>query len=632
MIQSMKKLTFLIYYKEYDQFLKSLQSLGVMHIQESNNKDVVDRLQTTDEIREKEDNIKSVQNVIAALTKLVGNKVDLSKEGNPIAALQYIVLYDSILDSISVNTAELQRYQRDYDILLPWGTFDRSKVAALEERGLKLSFYQATNNNFFNKHPEYADGIVSKVKKNVYFVHYDYADSEETVPALQIQLPEKSLEECIQRINELNDSLMALEEQKMELAMSHLADIIAYEKQLANELEIAKAQHSTSLAADKKIMVLEGWYPETSEIEIQEFLEKENKYYEVREPIDTDVVPIKFGNDPYSRMFERLTKMYGFPCYNEWDPTPIVAPFFTLFFAICMGDAGYGIVIALYGLLGMAGKTKKVPIIGEMLDGCESMICALGVATTVIGFFLGTFFGINIVNAGWISPDNALGAVLTWLQGNVPGTSYSIQMAAAIAIGVFHICLAMVVKAMLFTKKEGFASQISTWGWVLLIVGGVIFGVLALVLGLPEDVTKMILIVIGGVSAIAIFLLNNVGRLAKSPVTGIIINPLAGLYDTYNMASGLMGDVLSYIRLYALCLAGGMLGGAFNMIGDMVGQNGGFAIVGAVVIYIIGHIFNLLMSAISAFVHPLRLNFVEYFKNAGYEGKGVGYKPFKNND
>lgn len=632
MIQSMKKLTFLIYYKEYDQFLKSLQSLGVMHIQESNDKDVVDRLQTTDEIREKEDNIKSVQNVIAALTKLVGNKVDLSKEGNPIAALQYIVLYDSILDSISVNTAELQRYQRDYDVLLPWGTFDRSKVAALEERGLKLSFYQATSSNFFNKHPEYADGIVSKVKKNVYFVHYDYADSEETVPALQIQLPEKSLEECIQRINELNDSLMALEEQKMELAMSHLADIIAYEKQLANELAIAKAQHSTSLAADKKIMVLEGWYPETMESVIQEFLNKENKYYEVREPIDTDVVPIKFGNDPYSRMFERLTKMYGFPCYNEWDPTPIVAPFFTLFFAICMGDAGYGILIALYGLLGMAGKTKKVPIIGEMLDGCESMICALGVATTVIGFFLGTFFGINIVDAGWISPDNALGAVLTWLQGDVPGTSYSIQMAAAIVIGVFHICLAMVVKAMLFTKKEGFASQISTWGWVLLIVGGVIFGVLALVLGLPEDVTKLVLIIIGGVSAIAIFLLNNVGRLAKSPVTGIIVNPLAGLYDTYNMASGLMGDVLSYIRLYALCLAGGMLGGAFNMIGDMVGQNGGFAIVGAVVIYIIGHIFNLLMSAISAFVHPLRLNFVEYFKNAGYEGKGVGYKPFKNND
>jgi V/A-type H+-transporting ATPase subunit I len=118
-------------------------------------------------------------------------------------------------------------------------------------------------------------------------------------------------------------------------------------------------------------------------------------------------------------------------------------------------------------------------------------------------------------------------------------------------------------------------------------------------------------------------------RLVSKPVLGIILNPLAGLYDTYNMASGLLGDILSYIRLYALCLAGGMLGGAFNMIGDMVGADGGAMIIPAVIIYVIGHIFNLLMSAISAFVHPLRLNFVEYFKNAGFDGKGTGYNPYK---
>lgn len=189
--------------------------------------------------------------------------------------------------------------------------------------------------------------------------------------------------------------------------------------------------------------------------------------------------------------------------------------------------------------------------------------------------------------------------------------------------------LAMIINAALFTKKEGFASQISTWGWVLLLVGGVITGVLGLAGALSQDMMTIVLIAIGGVAALAIYILNNVGRLAKSPLKGILINPLAGLYDTYNMASGLMGDILSYIRLYALCLAGGMLGGAFNMIGDMVSDAAGWAIPFAVIIYIVGHIFNLLMSAISAFVHPLRLNFVEYFKNAGYEGKGVGYKPFE---
>ncbi len=96
------------------------------------------------------------------------------------------------------------------------------------------------------------------------------------------------------------------------------------------------------------------------------------------------------------------------------------------------------------------------------------------------------------------------------------------------------------------------------------------------------------------------------------------------------MASGLLGDVLSYVRLYALCLAGGALGSAFNTIGDMIAGNGGLlAVCGAVLVYFIGHVLNLLLSAISAFVHPLRLNFVEYFKNSGYEGRGTGYEPLK---
>jgi V/A-type H+-transporting ATPase subunit I len=266
-----------------------------------------------------------------------------------------------------------------------------------------------------------------------------------------------------------------------------------------------------------------------------------------------------------------------------------------------------------------------------MLEGCGPMICSLGIATTVIGFFLGTFFGINIVEAGWIPETTVLGKVLAWLQGNVPGTTYSIQMAAAICIGVFHICLAMVIKAIVYTKKEGFKSQISTWGWCLLIIGGVIVGVLALTGTFNQQTTIIVLIAIGAISALAIYFLNNIDRLVSKPIAGLIVNPLAGLYDTYNKASGLMGDVLSYIRLYALCLAGGMLGGAFNMIGDMVrGDEGSILLlIPALLIYVIGHLFNLLMSAISAFVHPLRLNFVEYFKNSGYDGKGQAYNPFE---
>ena len=207
----------------------------------------------------------------------------------------------------------------------------------------------------------------------------------------------------------------------------------------------------------------------------------------------------------------------------------------------------------------------------------------------------------------------------------VGGSTYALQMVLALRIGVFHICLAMVIKAVLYTKRFGFKENISTWGWLVLILGGIITAVIAMLGILPEQAVKVIVIVLGVVSCLGIFIFNKPGR---NP----LINIGAGLWDTYNMATGILGDVLSYIRLYALGLAGGMLGGAFNNLGSMVlGNDPTWQWLPFVIILLFGHVLNLLMSCLGAFVHPLRLTFVEYFKNSGYEGKGVKYNPLSNN-
>ena len=140
---------------------------------------------------------------------------------------------------------------------------------------------------------------------------------------------------------------------------------------------------------------------------------------------------------------------------------------------------------------------------------------------------------------------------------------------------------------------------------------------------LPTNIVNYTLIGIGAISALGIFIFNKPGR---NP----LINVGAGLWDTYQMSTGLLGDVLSYIRLYALGLAGGMLGAAFNQLGAQVmGENPNVGtIIGFVLIVTFGHVLNLLMACLGAFVHPLRLSFVEYFKNSGYEGSGKLYKPF----
>ena len=187
----------------------------------------------------------------------------------------------------------------------------------------------------------------------------------------------------------------------------------------------------------------------------------------------------------------------------------------------------------------------------------------------------------------------------------------------------------MTVKAIGYTLRFGFRQTVSAWGWLLLIVGGIVAAFLGIGGLISPEVLKWVIIGIGGISALGIYIFNTPG---KNPISNIG----SGLWDTYNMATGILGDVLSYIRLYALGLAGGMLGQAFNILADMIVKDGFSAInwLPFLLIILFGHILNIAMSSLGAFVHPLRLTFVEYFKNAGYEGKGNEYNPLtkeKNN-
>ena len=328
-----------------------------------------------------------------------------------------------------------------------------------------------------------------------------------------------------------------------------------------------------------------------------------------------DNPPIKIRNNWFARNFEVLTGMYGLPSYGEFDPTPILAPFFLLFFSMCMGDAGYGIILIIAGLV------LKYKMGGSSLGKMHRLVTFLGVGTLIVGLFMGTFFGINLLQAEWTPSWLKAICVDGWFpEGKIAG--FPAQMVMAVGIGVFHICLAMIVKTIGFTKRFGFKNTVGTWGWTLLIVGGIILAVLGTMEWLGGEALKWAVIALAVISGLAIFPFNTPGR---NP----LVNIGSGLWDTYNMVTGLLGDVLSYIRLYALGLAGGMLGNAFNLMGGMIlnipvpGVNWVFCIV----ILIFGHVLNLAMACLGAFVHPLRLTFVEYFKNSGYEGTGTAYRP-----
>ena len=580
MITQMKKYTFLVFHREYEAFLEQLRDLGVVHV------------------TEKAAGMADDAHLQELLAK-ADNARKLIAQGAP----------DQLLNEKAALEQRIAATQKEAEKMAVWGDFSAERMEQLKAAGYTLRYFTCPKKNF----DEQFGIIVAEQGSTLYFVQVNN-DGEAPEGCQEQYLNAKSAADLQKDVEGLNGLLVA-QNARIELwAKENIPALENELKQLQEQIDWKRVTLNTDSEADGSLKILEGFCPIDQVPALDAVLEKQEVYYQAENPTAEDNTPIKLRNNKFTQLFESLTGMYGWPNYGEFDPTPILAPFFLLFFAMCMGDCGYGILLMIIGVL-IAKKKLNI----EMFDGLGPIITVLGVGTTVVGFFLGTFMGIDLYQAEWVP--QALKSVM--IKGEVMG--YDIQMVLALCIGVFHICLAMVVKAICYTKQFGFKENIATWGWTLLIVGGLLVAILGMTV-LPAAVFKGAIIAVGVVSALAIYIFNTPGR---NP----LINIGAGLWETYNMATGILGDVLSYIRLYALGLAGGMLGAAFNNLGLMVmgGSTEGatWQWLPFVLILVLGHVLNLAMSALGAFVHPLRLSFVEYFKNAGYEGKGTLYKPFK---
>ena len=580
MITQMKKYTFLVFHREYEAFLEQLRDLGVVHV------------------TEKAAGMADDAHLQELLAK-ADNARKLIAQGAP----------DQLLNEKAALEQRIAATQKEADKMAIWGDFSAERMEQLKAAGYTLRYFTCPKKIF----QEEWGIVVAEQGAMVYFVQVNN-ENEAPEGSQEQYLNQKSAADLQKDVEGLNGLLVA-QNARIELwAKENIPALENELKQLQEQIDWKRVTLNTDSEADGSLKILEGFCPIDQVPALDAVLEKQEVYYQAEDPTAEDNTPIKLRNNKFTQLFESLTGMYGWPNYGEFDPTPILAPFFLLFFAMCMGDCGYGILLMIIGVL-IAKKKLNI----AMFDGLGPIITVLGVGTTVVGFFLGTFMGIDLYNAEWMP--QALKSVM--IKGEVMG--YDIQMVLALCIGVFHICLAMVVKAICYTKQFGFKENIATWGWTLLIVGGLLVAILGMTI-LPAAVFKWAIIAVGTVSALAIYIFNTPGR---NP----LINIGAGLWDTYNMATGILGDVLSYIRLYALGLAGGMLGAAFNNLGLMVmgGSTEGatWQWLPFVLILVLGHVLNLAMSALGAFVHPLRLSFVEYFKNAGYEGKGTLYKPFK---
>ncbi len=615
MIEKMRKYSFFTFEPEYESFLQTLKKLGVVHIKNNTDPGQIEHFKEIEETQSDISRLLSRLNGIKSNYPLAKDQSPdeiphpAVKEGETGSYDAYVAAFDRIDRQIKEHQKELDRLHAQQRDLETWGDFDPTLIEKLKESGHFLHFWTVMKTQYNPDWEELYDAqIIDEAGRSVYFVTVDATDA---VPDLEfaepISLPKGvSLSSLKVKEETLKKDILSLRDSQAYLAF-HAEALKAKRVELENTYRMDNALLQGVRLYDNKLVVLEGWVPDPKAPAMEAALSADNVVFEEMafNPKEEDV-PVVLKNNRFVRVFEPLVKMFSLPNYNEFDPTAFIAPFFMLFFGMCFGDSGYGL---LYLLLATYIKTK----VGASWKPFVELFQWLSLAGLVIGFFSGSFFGIALVEVPFLQK----------IKGFF--ISQNNMMIIALALGFVHILFAKFVSAFKVKKQEGLTHSLHEFAWPLLIVFlAVLFGLPFLNIAIPKPVEYVLWGLVAVCIALA-FLLNMPGK-------NIFANIGNGLWTTYGVASGLLGDTLSYIRLFAIGLTGSILGSVFNTLAATVTE--GMPWYGAIplgaVILILGHGINIGLTTISALVHPIRLIYVEYFNNSNYEGGGKPYEPLKN--
>jgi V/A-type H+-transporting ATPase subunit I len=412
--------------------------------------------------------------------------------------------------------------------------------------------------------------------------------------------PENEINKLESRISHLEEDIRSIENEAKNLSKYVPELELVYEYLNNKKLRIISSENF--LKTDK-VNLIQGYIPTDMADKFKEIVRSvlQNIYYlEIKdaEPGDPNV-PILLRNSKFASTFESLTAMYALPRYNEIDPTPYLAPFYLLFFGMMGADIGYGIIM----LIGTIYALKKFNL-SESTRRFVGFFYYLSFSVILWGVLYGSIFGGIIPMKGLFNP----------------AEDYNTLLVLSIIFGLIHIYFALGLKAYLSIRDGNIKDAIFDVGfWYMALTGGIVF-LLSMIATLPPilKTAAAIVAVLGMLGIVA-----TGGRSS----TGIGARLGGGIYSLYGISS-YVGDFVSYSRLMALGLSGGFIAGAINMMAGMLAEKGILGIIFAVVVFIIGQIFNLGLSLLGAYVHTIRLTFVEFFGKF-YEGGGNGFNVFR---
>ena len=638
MIEKMQKVSIVVLDREREEALKSLRKLGLVHLEPLEGSS--EKLSAYKEALSNAVVSESILGEVK-LPKEKGRKAVLTLSNENAVKLCAEIVQDAdrkkqLLDEISADVAELDRFTL-------WGSVNVEDFAYLKEKGIALKLYEVPASKYLEIDESINTVLVNNDKKNVRFLLIGDERPANLLPeAFEVPFPRCSTVALEKEIEAYKKEIAKIEENKIEKAV-YLSAIKDFKKKLEYDIEFENVnagmgrEDSKSDSSENGLAWIQGYVPELNMEEFKNFAKENDWAVAWQEPENPDEVPTKLKNNKIVSMIYPLTDFLGtVPGYAEYDISGWFLLFFTIFFGMIFGDGGYGLLVtAAFVIMTLVNvvKGKKVPAL-------YPLAILLGVATAVWGMVTCTWFGLDVkylpdwlVNLSIPQISNAC-KDQTWMPFWCEGTGVEgLTTDKFLMIWCFSLALVQLsvahIKAIFRNIKSlkalgDFGSMIQLWGMLyvvlMMVVDGDIFNLGVVIGGIPVGMVCVGLVAVGFV--LSFIFANYEGNIVESIMSSVknIISVLLGVVNVFS-------DIVSYIRLWAVGLAGAAISETVNqMAGPMLGHF--ILFIAAIALLVFGHGLNMILNLLSVIVHGVRLNTLEFSTHLGMSWSGFKYAPF----
>lgn len=613
MIEPMKKVAVLMSAASREPSLENLRRLGVMHLQPSELPSSPSTLVGEgDERLHLEENLRLLRDALALVS--VGSAIPphspFSKWGSELlsaqSAAEGLALASELLAlhyDLSHGASELAALRRQRDEQAVLGRFNPQDILTLREAGVFIRFYACSRRDWKTHSGRSGVERIAAKGSTVYLALIS-RNKPERLPLPEVALPDFSLDELEARIA-ASEQARADRQARFETLATQASRLCASQLYFRNALCLAQAR--ARLGDDERVIGLQGFCPTARIAQLSAQAVKNGWGLVVTDPTDQDPVPTLLRNSRFAALFQPVMDFLRvLPGYREFDTNGVFLIFFTLFFAIILGDAGYGLLL----FAATFAVSRRVPALPRPTI---QLFYALAAATVVWGALNGLWFGVPQL----AELPGLRNLVIPALNAFAVGNETTV-IRLCLTLGAIHLTLAHLWAA----GRRRSLQSLADLGWML-VTWAAWVAALQVLTG-DGDLNVAGVLAVSGLAGVTLFGEQTGGGLACGVGRGVLNLPLNLL-----TAISSFSDMVSYLRLFAIGLATKEVAVAFNRLALEVGFDSVVAALGAALLVLLGHSVNLLLGALGVIVHGLRLNLLEFSRHLNVTWSGIPYDPFR---